>query len=528
MTSLEERQRAIQAQAGPSLESRQQAIQAQAGELTWPQVGAQAVQNLPKSAKQFATDFLQPFMHPIQTARSLGDLAKGVYAKALVPGYQPSEEAANAVGRFFADRYGSVEDFKRAVATDPVGVAGDLSTVLTGVGAVGRAPGVLGRTAQTVGRAGQAIDPTRAITGGVGMAARTAGRVPGVRRIGQEAKNLTTDVLGVTSGVGGQPVERAVSAGYRGSEPFRRAMRGEGATPTELVNEARQAFNNMREIRGAQYRRGMREVGKVDKQIDWTGIDDALSNITETDTFKGVPINETTAKARDQVTAAVNQWRELAAGDPDFSTPIGLDALKRRVSDIADNYEYGTSSRMVVEQAQRAIRNEIIKQAPDYGRVMRAYELASEQLSEMERALSLGNKATIDTAVRKLGTIMRDNVNANFERRMVLAQALERHGATELLDKLAGLALEPYTPRGLSRAVAAAIVTGGGGAVLGGAGAAVPAAVMGAPLMSPRVVGTAAYGLGAGARRAEQVADAVGPYAGLAAWQTGRQSEEQR
>jgi len=42
------------------------------------------------------------------------------------------EEYADAAIKFFADRYGSLDAFKHSLASDPVGVAGDLSTLLSG------------------------------------------------------------------------------------------------------------------------------------------------------------------------------------------------------------------------------------------------------------------------------------------------------------------------------------------------------------------------------------------------------------
>src|SRR5438309_262397 len=97
------------------------------GPLSWSDVGAQALQNTPGSAAQFGHDIVQPFLHPIDTATNLKNLGLGVLQKTGIVSGDEHEKYADAVGRFFADRYGGVENVKRSLATDPVGVAGDLS-----------------------------------------------------------------------------------------------------------------------------------------------------------------------------------------------------------------------------------------------------------------------------------------------------------------------------------------------------------------------------------------------------------------
>src|SRR5436190_4642689 len=59
------------------------------------------------------------------SSRFLKVAAGGV--EKLIPGEQEHEPYANAVGQFFADRYGSMEAFKKTLAEDPVGFAADLA-----------------------------------------------------------------------------------------------------------------------------------------------------------------------------------------------------------------------------------------------------------------------------------------------------------------------------------------------------------------------------------------------------------------
>jgi len=67
---------------------------------------------------------------------------------------------------------------------------------------------------------------------------------------------------------------------------------------------------------------------------------------------------------------------------------------------------------------------------------MREYSVASEQIREIERALSLGKGASVDTAMRKLQSLMRNNVQTNYGSRTKLAQQLETAGGQEFMPEI--------------------------------------------------------------------------------------------
>ena len=120
---------------------------------------------------------------------------------------------------------------------------------------------------------------------------------------------------------------------------------------------------------------------------------------------------------------------------------------------------------------------------------MKAYQEASDQITEIERALSLGKKASADTSMRKLQSLMRNNVNTNYGQRMSLAKELEAQGG-QMLPALAGQALNTWTPRGLQSA--STVPTSLMGYSAGGPGLAAAALLGG----SPRLMGEAMHGVG--------------------------------
>jgi hypothetical protein len=134
--------------------------------MSWGDAAAKAWGNIPASAGRFAKDFVQPFIHPIDTATGIKNVAEGALEKAGVMSGTDEIPYADAVGDYFKGRYGSVEGFKNSVAEDPIGIASDLATVLTaGGGLVAKAPGIAGKAGE-VGRAvGEAANPANAVAG---------------------------------------------------------------------------------------------------------------------------------------------------------------------------------------------------------------------------------------------------------------------------------------------------------------------------------------------------------------------------
>jgi hypothetical protein len=444
-------------------------------ELSWSDVPGEMISNLGSSAYQYGADIVQPFLHPIDTAESLYKVGKGALQKAGVVEGSDATPYADAVGEHFAGRYGSMEGFKKALAKDPVGVAGDLSTVLTGgAGAAARVPGLAGSVTRNVGRVGRAIDPIFGpLTGAGHAAAALAGRA---------------------SGVGGTPYRMAVEAGREGgeaAEAFRTNLRGQ-APAEEAVAEARHAVGQMRIDRGDVYRQEMQRLGMDTTVLNFRGIDNAIRQMDASSTFKGITKQPETQPIRNRIRREIAMWKNL---DPrEYHTPEGLDALKQRIGDIRDATEYGSPARRVADAAYQSVRQTIVNQVPQYDRIMRGYERASTMIREMERTLSLNPNASIDTSLRKLQSVLRNNVTSAYGRRAELADYLRAHGAPHLMRRLAGQALNSWAPRGLMNLAAGSAVPAVG-AFLGGGGSLMSAvgAIPGLAAMSPRLGGEVSY-----------------------------------
>lgn len=464
--------------------------QALAPEMGWGEVAGSAVSNLGPSAVRFGGDMANIVMHPLETATNLVNLGLGV-AQKLIPGEQGNEQYADALGKFFADRYGGMDQLKNTMATDPVGFLADVSTVLSGGSlAAARAPGMVGTVSRVAGSVGRAVDPLNAAAKAVTATGRGVGK-------------LASAGLGVTTGAGSLPVQMAARAGYRGgqaAEAFRNGMRGD--VPMEsVITEAKSAVEAIRRERKVAYESGMAALAQDQRVLDFGKIDRALATAKPVKQFRGISLQPSAAKTTQEVAEVLDQWRKLPPEQ--FHTPEGFDALKQRIGDIVSNTEPGSPSRAIATQVYNLVKDQIVKQAPVYSGTMKGYQEASELIREIESTLSLGGKARIDTSLRKLQSVMRNNVNANYGRRLDIVKLLENAGASHLLEKLAGQAMNTLEPRGLARLGAAGL---SGTALLAFLSTLNPSILIGLlgqlATSSPRLVGEAAFAAGKVARGA--------------------------
>ena len=142
------------------------------GGRSWGGTAVEAVQNIPGSAMAFGKSMFEAVTNPVETAGSLLDIAAGsaelglkkVLPKKAYDFYKKfdmdpvaADRAMNAAIQFggvYKQRYGSMDALKRTIATDPVGAAADLSTILSGgAGAARGAAKVTTRVAPPVSAA---------------------------------------------------------------------------------------------------------------------------------------------------------------------------------------------------------------------------------------------------------------------------------------------------------------------------------------------------------------------------------------
>lgn len=387
-----------------------------------------------------------------------------------------------------AQAIGAAPQVVNALASGGFRLGANPATTMTGKAANAAlrtgAGGAVGATAAGM------INPEDAGAGAV-IGAALPGAVKAAGEAGKLIKSGVTNALGASTGTSAETVRAAFNAGKSGSDDFIKNMRGQ-AEFDDVVTTAKQGLEKMRLDRAAQYRNGMAGVSNDKTVLDFAPIDDAMNRVISIGKFKGVQTNKHASGVVDELAETVSNWKTLNPAE--YHTPEGLDALKKAVGDVRDSTQFGTPARKAADAVYNSVKNEITRQAPKYAEVMADYAKASQSLDEVTRALSLGDKAAKDTAIRKLQSLMRNNAQSNYGNRLSLASELEKAGGVEFMPAIAGQAMNSIMPRGMSGAIQKA-----GATALAGASLFQPQLLAGAalaPFASPRMVGEMAHALG--------------------------------
>ncbi len=452
------------------------------------------ISNIPKSGGQFVSSLASAVLHPIQTVKGLGSIAAGGVEK-LIPGQQGQEKAFDSVVDFFKKRYGGVEALKKTMYEDPVGFLADASTLLSGGGALAAKVGELSdisklaRAGEIASRVGEVIEPTK-----VGVNALKAIAAPPVRL----ASRAVGETLGFTTGAGYGAIKEALR---NPSPEFTAALRGETSSEN-VLSSSRDALESMRQQRAGAYQKDLAEITKQKGSLDinpiFKKLDDQLkafnvkTNPDGSFDFSRSTIADKAEAARVQELADTIKGWGLQKGD---RTATGLDILKRRLDDF---YSPSGQARALVSSLRNSVKDILTKNVPGYYKMTSDYAKSTDIVKEVEKALSLGDRASADTAIRKLTSVLREN--NDFRRSLV--EKLQTSSGTDLKGMIAGTALSQISPRGLT-----ARLLGEGGFFAGFLVDPKFWAVLG--MSSPRVTGEFLRYIGLGRAGAQKAVSAI-------------------
>lgn len=314
---------------------------------------------------------------------------------------------------------------------------------------------------------------------------------------------LTSQLFGMTTGAGKNPIRIAFETGKQGTkkevDAFIKGIDG-NASPESLVQRANNALNQIKKQVALEYQANKAKLKTDRNQIGFDEIDTVLDDIAQQGKFGDEIISESTVAIQKKISDIVNKWKNL---DPKkYHTPEGIDALKRKIGDLYDSTQPGTQERLVVDKVYNGIGDTIRANAPTYDKMMSQYAQGKNLIREIQDTFSLKEKKSVDTQFRKLTSILRDGVNANFGERFNLAQRLNQLDPT-LFPELAGESLKSLTPQGIQRAI-------GSGNILGNLYYGLDPLVASSLLtQSPKIVGKGAFQLGRGVRGVQNMTDQI-------------------
>jgi len=298
--------------------------------------GAKAIGNVPRSGFQLGKDIFSAVANPIQTVRAVGSLISGTAAQGaskVIEGTDigqsfiakmnesrisrglpelpkdatgnytlpdtPDMQVAAQVGNYFKERYGSVENFRESAVEDPVGVLGDIASLVTGTGAVvkgtanaSRVSG-LAKTGQTIMNAGNALEPTTAISRSVGATGRAIGDTTLSRSVGEAmptasriAESQVVKALDLTQG----DIARITQKTGNNVTDFMVKNNVFKETPEQIVL----ALDDLKTQRMAQVREPISQVTTAYKKTEVPRVADALTTVQQS--IDGVPGLENTLR----------------------------------------------------------------------------------------------------------------------------------------------------------------------------------------------------------------------------------------
>ena len=488
---------------------------------TWKGAMVEGVGNLIPSTIKAGGEIIDAAMSPIETGHTILKLMQGSFHLVLPDEIQQkfdpegrteeSQQMARAVGQYFANKYGGEENIKEVIATDPASVLMDIATVFTAGGAIATKvgsltnvakakrgtkeyePNLTEKTGAALSTAGTYIDPITGVMQGTG-------KIAGLGIAG--ARELSGAVTGTGGGTLSQTFDSARTGANQGTILSKGDRRGKGEEGILLDNALRngadlqgvvaKALRNlevMKSQKQAQYKENMKDVIGDNTTLEFTDIDAAIKRglgiVKYGDTVKN-PIG---LEKIQELTKIVEEWRN--AKPQTHHTPQGMDALKQRMWSVVESTPMeNATARAVAQNIYHSVKDTIVAQAPTYAKTMQDYNEASELIQQITRTLSLpqGKKGNIDTAIRKLTSVMRDNVNTNFSQRMTLAKQLEDVGGEKFISELAGQQMSSLMPRNIQGAI-----TPTAGTAAGLSGAIEPLTSVGIlASSSPRVAGEVA------------------------------------
>lgn len=473
---------------------------APAQDMAWSDVGSQAIRNVPSSAVEFGKGLIQPFLQPVETAQTIGQLGKGLYSKGRgLLGYErdlASEGVADAMGQFFKERYGDLPSIKRTLAEDPVGAAADLSTILTGGGALAaRGPGAIGTVGQAVRSAGTAIDPLSIATKAPGIAARGVATVANIP-------------MSLQSGASFNSLQQATKAGATANPVFWEHLSG-AVPPQDLINRVNAGISAVAKQRSDEYMAGMGRIAS-NQPLPFDKVDEALQAARNVAYHRGSVVNPEAAAVLQNMESIVRQWKN----NPQMTHNIeDFDKLKQalRSAGYADTFK-NSPARKIVDDIANAAKDTI----PDkrYVQIMENYQAATRELNDLTKELTVRGGSSL-SQIRKI--LKSQDTKAKGD----LIKRLEQIDP-QLPYAIAGVELNPLIPQGL-RGQIAGMLSGG---AFTGAGMLTQsfAPLAGLALTFPRVAGTTAYGIGRVGGLPENIR-AAAPLAGPALFQAGRAEE---
>ena len=452
----------------------------------------QAISNIDESSKQLVNDIITPFLNPMQTAKDLYSLSKSVAS--LIPGIEGDDTQAKAVGKFFKDRYGSLENIKQTFATDPVGMLSDVSILLTGGATLtAKAPQV----SSVLSKASKIASPIETAGGfAIGKAAQGSG-------------TLGKQVSGYLTGTGAGALDTAIktgknygATGFFASPTAKQKQKdfldslNEKISTEQITTDLEKAVSELKKSTKIDYQNKLAGLKLQDVKIQPSIVAQQFNEFIRKEKTKG----GTTRFGADTNNFLETIYKELneISKNPAKHTAADLHQLKFKIDDMLPKDLTTQTSRVNMELAN-IIDNVIASKSSGYTNMNKAYSTAKKLEQKFIDDLAVGNKKNATQTMNRLLSVLKDQNLTNYGARLESLKLLDNITEQNLFEKLAGTQLSGLIPRGNvgKLTMGGSIVVPMAEAMLTGTNFVPPSAILpGLALTSPKIAGTTGNILG--------------------------------
>lgn len=461
--------------------------------------------NLPSSIGSQASGFVNAVAHPIETAKTIGQLGAGLGSKALDaagnavgygPVFDPStkgerEAVVDALGQDYKNRFDFTEGGEgwKHLAEDPAAYLADAATVLSGGAGAASKLGIVSKTGNVAkfGNLAANLDPVQAAMNLTGKTASTVGKaVPYSLMAAQNAM----------SGIPFKTLQIARDVGLSGDpqkvEAFVSALKGNPKFSGESVDALEKAIDDMADEASKDYMADQSTAFARMRPVDLAGPGAARDVVEDMITPSGVlqapvaydPSDILEARsAIDQIDNAVTH------PSPAGRTIQELDVVKKSLDTIAGRIKHPALKSRVQAMAGSLV-DAMAATDPAYGKMMYGWQEYKRQLNNVRK--EFGTKAMSDVArTRKLSRAFssRDG-NEIFD----LVEGTP--SGQNLRYSLAGDSMKNLSSDRIHNTIAAMGGPLAAGLTMGVHPSIALAALPGMALASPRLAGKSQYNLG--------------------------------
>jgi len=445
----------------------------------------------------------------------------------------PGKKIGEAIGTSIA-RATVPEEQKQFVSPAPSTqeIAGDalqigafflpVGKIAKGLALGGRALGLGAKTAQTAGNILSGAGTGFAVDAGMGLANKEdkpfapgfgtviGAGIPAIAPIAKGISRIAGEVAGKTTGTSFATIKQGIQAttvGGAKGKAFTSALRG-STTPESIVEEAKTGLNTIKKLRTDEYLKQLEVISQNKKSLDVSPIVEEVG--TQLERFKievteqGLDFSRSPLRfnkqAQADITTVVNEMQGFGLKEGD-RTAVGIDSLKRAFGDL---YTPSGEARGFV-QAIKGKTRQVLSQVDGYDTLATNYGDKTDIINDIQKGLSIGDKASVETSFKKLTTALR----TNNEFRQEFIKELDEVTGGNLLSKIAGQQLSELAPRGLQ-----GVLAGAGGIGLASTGVGVFPLMTAALTTSPRIVGEIISALGFVGNKANKITSFIEKNAG--------------